>query len=163
MFSPDLKNIKLVAFDFDGVFTDNRVLVDENGLESVFCWRSDGIGLENLKKLGINIAIISSERNNLVQHRAKKLGIYCKNNVKNKELELIKTSEFFKISLKETIFVGNDINDIPAFKIAGIPVGVADCHEQARQFTSFCLETKGGYGAVRELCDMIFNSYKDQE
>ncbi len=163
MFSSDFKSIKLVAFDFDGVFTDNRVLVDENGQESVFCWRSDGIGLENLKRLGINIAIISSERNNLVQHRAKKLGIYCKNNVKNKELELIKTSKFFNISLKETIFVGNDINDIPAFKIAGIAVGVGDCHEEAKQFTSFCLKTKGGFGAVRELCDMIFNSYKNKE
>ena len=163
MSEPNFKDIKLVAFDFDGVFTDNRVLVNEDGKESVFCWRSDGIGLDKLKKLGINIAIISSERNNLVQHRAKKLDIFCRNNVRDKKIELINTAKFFKNKLEETIFLGNDVNDIPAFKIVGIPVGVGDCHEEARQFTSFCLKTKGGYGAVRELCDMIVNSYRNKE
>jgi len=151
----ELQNIKLIVFDFDGVFTDNRVLVNENGVESVFCWRSDGLGLEKIKKIGIKIAIISSEKNNLVQVRASKLGIYCKNNINNKKDELIKTAKYFNVDLKDTIFVGNDINDIPAFKIAGIAIGVNDCNDHARLYTNFCLNTKGGYGAVREICEML--------
>ena len=160
--SIDLINIKLIVFDFDGVFTDNKVLVDEKGKESVSCWRSDGIGLELIKRIGIKTAIISSEKNDLVLHRAKKLNIKCKNNVNDKGKELKKVAKYFGVSLKDTMFVGNDINDIPAFKLAGTAVGVADCYESARIHTSFCLGTRGGYGAVREICEIIFKAHKEK-
>jgi 3-deoxy-D-manno-octulosonate 8-phosphate phosphatase (KDO 8-P phosphatase) len=67
-----LKNIELVVFDFDGVFTDNKVHITENGLECVLCFRSDGLGLDMLRGLNIKMAIISGEKNSIVLTRAKK-------------------------------------------------------------------------------------------
>ena len=155
----DLSNIKLAVFDFDGVFTDNTVTINEEGKEYVTCFRSDGIGLKRIKDLGINIAILSTEINNVVLKRAEKLDVFCINKVDNKALALKEVAKLFKVELNQTLFVGNDINDIPAFKEAGIAVAVADCYEEARAFADFSLNKKGGKGAVREICDLLFESY----
>ena len=155
----DLKSIKLVVFDFDGVFTNNHVIINEKGNEYVTCYRSDGIGIERIKSLGIKVAILSSEKNNIVIKRAEKLDIYCLNNIKDKGKALKELSLSLKIELSKTMFVGNDINDIPAFKISGVAVGVADCFEEAKTFTDFLLKKTGGKGAVREICDMLFESH----
>ncbi len=155
----NLKLIKLVVFDFDGVFTNNQVHIGEKGDEYVTCYRSDGIGIERIKNLGIKVAILSSEKNNLVKKRAEKLEIYCINNIKDKGKALKDLTRSFDIELKNTMFVGNDINDIPAFKIAGLSVGVADCFEEAKRFTNFSLKKSGGSGAVREICDMLFQAH----
>ena len=84
-----LSTLRLVAFDFDGVFTDNTVSVDQNGIESVRCWRSDGIGLERLHSIGINTIIISTETNPVVSARAKKLKITCIQGVQDKAAQII--------------------------------------------------------------------------
>ena len=72
-----LRDVQLVAFDFDGVFTDNRVITSQDGTESVSCWRSDGIGISRLNKIGIKTVIISTETNPVVKIRAEKLKIQC--------------------------------------------------------------------------------------
>jgi len=154
-----LKDIKFVVFDFDGVFTNNKVLIGEKGEEYVTCFRSDGIGIERIKKLGIKVAILSSEKNNLVLKRAQKLGIFCLNNIKDKGKALKDLSLDFNVDLSKTMYVGNDINDIPAFKISGVSVGVADCLEEARKFVDFSLKNSGGEGAVREICDILFEAH----
>ena len=151
----NFKKIKLIVFDFDGVFTDNKVHINEFGEECVTCYRSDGVGLERIKKLGLEIAILSSEKNQLVKKRSEKLGIFCINNSRDKGEDLKNLSMDLKIPLSDILFLGNDVNDIPAFKIAGISVGVADCFEEAKKFTDFCLKKNGGDGAVREICDML--------
>ena len=156
MIDKDLSDLKFIAFDFDGVFTDNSVYVDENGVESVRCSRFDGIGLEKLKKLNIELAILSSETNPLVLKRAKKLNINCQNSIKDKAAELEKNISRLKITKKNVMFVGNDINDIPAFKIAQHSVAVADCHPDIDKYIDFKLSKSGGHGAVRELCDLIY-------
>lgn len=154
-----LKSIEIVFFDFDGVFTDNYVYVSDQGHELIKSNRSDGLGLSRLNKLGIKSKIISSEKNNVVLLRAKKLKIDCINNVSNKGDEIKKICEEISINPKNAMFVGNDINDIPAFKVVGFSVGVADSFEEIYPYISFITKSKGGQGVVREICDLFHNRY----
>ncbi len=155
-----LSSIKLIFFDFDGVFTDNFVYVSENGGESVKCWRSDGQGLNRVKSLGIKIYIISTEINPVVSVRAKKLNLDFYQGVENKSQTILKICQENHISPKNTIFVGNDINDISAFQTAGVAIGVADSHEEIYPYVDFLTKKNGGKGAVREICDLVFNANK---
>lgn len=158
-----LKKIKLVIFDFDGVFTDNRVFTSEDGVESVSCWRSDGIGLSRISKLGINLMIISTEKNLVVTARAAKLKIPCIQSVEDKGIIVNDICKNLNVSKENTMFVGNDINDIPAFLEVGFPIGVADSYPEIYPYIIYKTINKGGYGAVREICDLIFDSIKNED
>ena len=149
-------DIKLIIFDFDGVFTNNKVIVSESGVESVICNRSDGIGLSRLREIGVNSYIVSTEKNPVVLKRAEKLKINCYNDVSDKSKIVKEISMVEKVDLKNVCFVGNDINDIPALKICGFPVGVKDSYDEIKPYIKFTTKNKGGEGAVREICDLIF-------
>ena len=152
-----LASVKLIAFDFDGVFTDNTVYVNQDGVESVRCWRSDGIGLSRLKNLGVQAVIISTEANRVVTTRAKKLKIPCKQGVEDKAVAILETCTELGVSPEQTMFVGNDVNDILAFKSIGIPVAVGDAYPEVLPHILFSTKKPGGFGAVREVCDLIYN------
>ncbi len=151
-----LSSIRLVVFDFDGVFTDNTVYVSQGGVESVRCWRSDGLGLSRLKSLGVSIFIISTEANPVVSARAQKLKLPCKQDVENKAITILEICRELEIKPEETIFLGNDINDIPAFQAIGVPIAVADAYPEVYPHVLGRTEKKGGYGAVREVCDWVY-------
>lgn len=155
--------LEAIVFDFDGVFTDNMVMVDQNGVESVRCWRSDGLGLSRIHQLGLKILIISTEINPVVTVRANKLKINCLQGVENKAVAIKQWSSSIGVLLKNIAFVGNDINDIPAFQEVGLPIGVADAYEEISPFIKHRTRTAGGYGAVREICDLIFNVHQGQK
>ena len=148
--------IQLVVFDFDGVFTDNTVNVDQNGVESVRCWRSDGLGLSRLREIGVKTFIISTEANLVVTSRANKLKIACRQSVEDKSSALLDICSELGVDPKHAMFVGNDINDIPAFKSVGFPVAVADAYPEVDPYIVFRTMKPGGFGAVREICDMVF-------
>ena len=151
-------SVQLVVFDFDGVFTDNTVYVSQDGSESIRCWRSDGLGLSRLKNVGVHSFIVSTEKNPVVTARAKKLKIGCKQGVEDKA-EVIKEICFeLGVELKRVMFVGNDINDIPALKLVGLPVGVADAYKEILPYIKMQTSKSGGFGAVREVCDLIFHA-----
>jgi YrbI family 3-deoxy-D-manno-octulosonate 8-phosphate phosphatase len=153
-----LRQVKLVVFDFDGVFTNNRVVVSEDGSESVVCNRSDGIGLRRLEEIKVQIFILSSETNNAVVQRARKIQIQCFAGVKDK-LALLKTEiKRRKLSLENVAFMGNDINDVDCLKAVGFPVVVADAWPEVMPYAKLVLKRKGGEGAVREFCDLIWAS-----
>jgi 3-deoxy-D-manno-octulosonate 8-phosphate phosphatase (KDO 8-P phosphatase) len=147
--------IELLILDFDGVFTDNSVLIDENGMEYVRCTRADGIGLEKLVKTGVKVFILSTEVNNIVHARAKKLNLKAYNGIKDKGEFIRNFLHKEKINKENVMFVGNDINDIPAFKEVGVRVGVSDCSPDIEEIIHFKTKSKGGYGAVREICDIL--------
>lgn len=153
-----LSTIRLIAFDFDGVFTDNTVYVSEDGVESVRCWRSDGLGLSRLRSIGVQTLIISTEVNPVVSVRAKKLRIPCEQGVEDKAAAILSICEKLNISPENTMFVGNDINDIPAFKSVNYPVAVADAHPEIYPFVLYRTQKPGGRGAVREICDLVYNA-----
>ena len=152
--------IQLVAFDFDGVFTDNRVYVFDDGTEAVACWRSDGIGLRKLDRLGIRCVVISSEANPVVSVRCRKLDIACIQNAEDK-LEILKAlADESGIPLKRVAFVGNDSNDAGCLMAVGLPIIVADAHESVLPLARFRTTARGGHGAVRETCDLFEESRK---
>ncbi|MHB1187471.1 KdsC family phosphatase [Thiobacillus sp.] len=153
-----LASVRLIAFDFDGVFTDNTVYVTQDGVESVRCWRSDGLGLARLRSIGVQAFIISTEANPVVTARAKKLKMPCKQGIEDKAEAILETCRELGIASEQTMFVGNDINDIPAFKSVGVPVAVADAYPEVYPHVIYRTEKLGGLGAVREVCDLIFHA-----
>lgn len=159
----DFKNIKLLVLDFDGVLTNNYVWVSEDGTESVRCNRSDGIGLSRIKRLGIQIYIVSTEKNKVVSTRANKLKTPVIQGVEDKKAAVLKLSKDLNISLQNIAFLGNDVNDIPAFEVVGIPLGVADSFEEIDKNVIYKTKKNGGEGAVREICDLIYNSFRKHE
>lgn len=151
------KIIKLIVFDFDGVMTDNRVLVNEKGEEAVWVNRSDGLAVEMIRKMGIPMLILSTETNPIVSVRAKKLNLPVLQAVSNKKEALLDYCNSEKIDLTEVMYVGNDINDLPAMELVGYKVVPSDAYEEVKQISDIVLSSKGGGGVVRELADLIKN------
>lgn len=147
--------IRLVVFDFDGVMTDNTVYVFEDGREAVRCTRADGQGLDKLQRLGIELAVVSTETNPVVGARARKLRIRCAQACADKREAVMALASELGVSLAQTAFMGNDINDLPALRIVGFPVLVADAEPELDTFPAFRTERRGGHGAVREFCDLV--------
>lgn len=150
-----IKKVKLALFDFDGVFTDNYVYVNQDGSEMVRCNRSDGIGLARLRSLDIKSYIVSTEKNPVVSVRAKKLNINCIQGVSDKSKAVLDICNDCDINPEEALFVGNDINDLSALKIVGLAVAVGDAYPEILPYVDYITEKNGGFGAVREICDLI--------
>lgn len=153
----------MVFFDFDGVFTDNRVLISEDGKESVFCYRSDGVGLSKLKKAGIDCMVVSSEPNPVVSVRCQKLNIDCFQGVRDKLSVIKEILAEKKIEAHQCVFVGNDDGDLEAMRFVGIPVAVADAYPHIKDVAKIVLTKGGGLGAVREICELIVDAKSSHE
>lgn len=147
--------IKFIAFDFDGVFTDNNVYINQDGTEMVKCSRYDGIGLMNLENTGIQKIVISSETNPLVKIRCQKLDIDCFFSVANKIDLLTELITSRRLDLSQVAYMGNDINDLDCLSSVGLPIVVKDCHPCLIKTAKYVTQTLGGYGAVREVCDLL--------
>lgn len=146
---------RLVVCDFDGVFTDNRVLVHQDGSESVWCDRSDGLGVAALLAKGIPMIVLSTEENRVVSARCRKLGLPCHQGVTDKYQLLQRLVREKGIDRKEVIYLGNDVNDLACMEWVGCSVAVKDAHPPVLSKAKIVLTRKGGKGAVRELCDLI--------
>ena len=147
--------VALVVFDFDGVMTDDRVWVDENGQESVVVHRGDGMGIALLRKAGIPAAVLSTERNKVVAARCKKLHLPVQQDLQDKAAALRKLLAEQQIDPAQVVYLGNDVNDLPCFPLVGCAVVVADAHPAVIAAADLVLEHTGGHGAVRELVDII--------
>ena len=146
------KTIKLIAYDFDGVMTDNKALIFFNGDEAVFINRGDGLAIEKIKSLGILQLIISTEQNPIVIKRAEKLNIQAINGVDNKLDVLIKyLSEYNNITLDEVAFVGNDLNDMDIMKNVGIKISPSDAELEILEIADYTTLAKGGDGVIRDI------------
>lgn len=149
----------VVFFDFDGVFTDNFVYVNEFGHESVKCYRSDGIGLSLLRDINVKVVIVSTEKNNVVKIRGSKLKLEVFNGIENKAEFIIQFCNKNNYRLNESIFVGNDINDLEAMKLVGFPIAVCDAFDSVKIISKYVTKLNGGCGAVREICELIYNNF----
>lgn len=156
-----LRAVRMVAFDFDGVFTDDAVYVSEDGRESVRCWRGDGLGLRKLDALGIATVILSTEVNPVVGVRARKLRIQCVQGLDDKRSALDRVASDARVPLADVAYVGNDINDALCFSAVGLPIAVSNAHEDVLGCAKYRTAAGGGYGAVREVCDCIDRAYRD--
>ena len=147
--------IDAVVFDFDGVFTDNRVAVFQDGEEAVLCSRSDGWGLAMLRASKLPILVLSTEANSVVRARCDKLGLECMQGTPDKLPALLRWLKMHGLRPKHTLFVGNDVNDVTCMQAVGCGIAVADAHPSAKSAAKVILETRGGYGAIRELVDLV--------
>ena len=155
--------IEAIVFDFDGVFTDNRVIVDQTGKEAVICDRGDGMGLSRLRKLDIPILVLSTEENPVVKARCQKLNIAFQYGIVNKKEALLTWLDQNKLSPDNVVFVGNDINDIDCLQTVGCSVVVNDAHPDVKRISRLILEKPGGRGAIRELSDLLERKWKDDQ
>lgn len=157
---PFPQQVRLLALDFDGVLTDNRVWTDENGREMVAASRGDGFGIAALKRAGVDVVVISKERNPVVAARCAKMQVTHFQGVDDKAGLFRRLLAERGFAPEEVIYVGNDLNDLPVFELAGWAVAVADAHPRVRRAADYVLSLPGGHGAVRELCDLILERQK---
>lgn len=147
--------LDLIVFDFDGVFTDNKVYVMEDGTESVVCDRRDGLGIKMLNNLEIPMFILSTESNNVVNARSKKLGLIAHTSCENKGQFLREYFDKNKIDPANVIYIGNDLNDLESMQLVGFSACPSDSHCEIKDVSSFVLKANGGDGAIRELAELL--------
>ncbi len=154
------EKVSLLVMDFDGVMTDDRVWVDADGKEMVAANRSDGLGLERLRKLtDIQVMVISKETNRVVEARCKKLGIPLIQSAEDKRNALESILSQRDISTEEVVYLGNDLNDLPCFLMVGWAAVPASALPEMKHKADFVLQKNGGFGAVRELCDILIKRF----
>ena len=152
---PDVRDLDALVLDFDGTMTDDRVIVDQDGRESVTVHRGDGLGIAALRRSGLDVAILSSEHNSVVQARARKLQIPALTGIAHKGSALADWAGARRHDLKRIAYLGNDVNDLPCFDIVGWPVAVADAHYSVRARARTVTTARGGHGAVREVASRL--------
>ena len=150
-----IRAVKLLVFDFDGVFTNNMVYVFEDGREAVRCSRQDGLGLAKLRRRGLAMCILSTETNPVVAARAKKLQLRCIQGCEDKGAALDALLAETGCTDAQLAFVGNDTNDLPCLTRAGLPIVVQDAHPDVLSYGLYRTTALGGHGAVREVCDLF--------
>jgi len=154
-----LKKIKMLILDVDGVMTDGRIIMDDEGREMKNFHVRDGHGLKVLQRYDIKVAIITGRQSKVVVHRARDLDIkdvYQK--VYNKKEVFEKILKKHKLSAEETAFMGDDIIDIPVLKRVGFSAAVADAVDVVKKSVDYVAKNNGGQGAVREICEMILKA-----
>lgn len=147
--------IALIVFDFDGVFTDNKVYTSQDGTELVMCDRGDGLGLDLLRAAGVPLRVLSTETNPVVSARARKLKLPVEQSCGDKAAWLGRFLADEGIDPAGVVYVGNDINDLGAMALVGCAVAPADAHPSILAIADLILKAPGGHGAIRELSDRI--------
>ena len=154
------KRVSLVVMDFDGVLTDNRVWVDQDGRERVAAYRSDSMGLNVVRRsLPIEFLVLSTETDPVVTARCNKMKIPAIQGVSEKASVLQELLQQKNLPADEVLYIGNDVNDLGCFEIAGYAVAPADAEEEVKRRADLVLTRKGGLGAVRELCDLLLQAF----
>jgi YrbI family 3-deoxy-D-manno-octulosonate 8-phosphate phosphatase len=154
------ERVDLVVFDFDGVMTDNRVLVRDDGDEAVLADRGDGWGIARLRDAGVPMLVLSTEEHPVVAARCRKLRIECHQGVGDKAGYLRELLAKRGVDSDHVVYVGNDVNDLGAMDAVGIPVAVGDAHPEVAAAARIVLTKPGGRGAVRELCDGLLRALR---
>ncbi|MEO3807584.1 N-acetylneuraminate synthase family protein [Sphaerisporangium sp. B11E5] len=148
-------DVDAVITDFDGVHTDDHVYVDQDGHESVAVSRTDGLGIDLLKRAGVKVLVLSTERNPVVSARARKLGVPVLQGLSAKHTALRDWLSIEGLDPARVAYVGNDVNDLGCLDLVGWPVATPDAHPEVRAAARVVLTRRGGDGAVRELCDRV--------
>ena len=147
--------VPLLVLDFDGVLTDNRIIVLEDGSEGVICDRGDGWGIARLKDVGVQVLVLSTESNPVVAARCRKLNIECIQGCDKKVAALREFAERRGITSEDIAYVGNDVNDLECLRWVGMPIAVADARPEVIGAARWVTRNRGGHGAAREVADWI--------
>lgn len=150
-----LRQVRLVITDFDGVLTDNHVYVFEDGHEAVSCTRADGLACDLLRAAGVEVMILSTERSSVVAARARKLRIVVEQDCADKGIAAARIVQERGLAPTQVLYIGNDVNDAPAFRALPLTAAPADAHESIRARASFVTRASGGQGVLREIADLV--------
>ncbi|MCH8098896.1 MAG: HAD-IIIA family hydrolase [Proteobacteria bacterium] len=151
-----LADIRLVAFDIDGVFTDGRFYLSDEGVETKAFHTQDGFGVRQLLNAGIDVAVISSRKSNAVEKRMAELGVaHILQGCENKVAALDSIIAELGITPAECAYVGDDIPDLPLLAHVGVSVAVANAVPELHDQCDMSTSAAGGFGAVREVCDLV--------
>lgn len=152
----EANDIKLVILDVDGVMSDGRIVIDDNGVESRNFDIKDGLGVIALQMSGIDVAIITSKKSGSVRHRAEELKIKrFYEGIKKKTVPYQEMLEEMGIIDAQVCYVGDDLVDLSMMKRVGMPIAVADAVAEVKQAACYVTQARGGYGAVREVAEII--------
>ena len=152
----NLEKIRLVAFDVDGVFTDGRFYLSDDGVESKTFHTQDGYGVRRLLDAGLAVAVISGRKSQAVTQRMAELGVaHVVLGCKDKVAALDKLAAELGLSASECAYVGDDLPDLPLLEHVGFSVAVANAVSLLQEQCDYVTGKPGGCGAVREVCDLI--------
>lgn len=153
------KDIKLVILDVDGVMTDGRIVIDDNGLEQRNFDIKDGFGVVALQMTGVEVAIITSKKSGSVRHRAEELKIKrFHEGIRKKTEPYEQILAEMGITDAQVAYVGDDLVDLAMMKRVGLPIAVADAVDEVREAAAYVTRARGGHGAVREAAEMILKA-----
>ena len=151
-----LSRLRLITFDVDGVFTDGRFYLSNDGIETKAFNTQDGFGIRQLLSAGIEVAVISGRQSHAVEQRMAELGI---SNViqgcKDKVTAFYELTARLDIAAAECAYVGDDVPDLPLLDKVGFSIAVANATIAVRDQCDHTTLAKGGFGAVREVCELI--------
>jgi len=151
--------VKLLLMDCDGVLTDGRIWLFENGEEQKGFHTRDGLGIDLLHRAGLKSGIISGRTSSAVEQRARTLGMsFICQGCEDKQKAFADTLDQAGLTNAEVAFVGDDLNDIPLMLQSGLGVAVADAALETRQHAHYITNAAGGYGAIREVVELILKS-----
>ena len=158
-----LSAIRLVAFDIDGVFTDGRFYLSDNGSETKAFHTQDGYGVRRLLDAGVEVAVISGRRSPAVEHRMAELGVrHVVLGHKDKVAALDELIASLGIDAADCAYVGDDIPDLALLEHVGLPIAVANAVQVVQEHCDYITRKPGGFGAVREVCDLVAGSRGDR-
>ena len=151
-----LADIRLVAFDVDGVFTDGRFCLSDDGIESKAFHTHDGFGIRQLLKAGIEVAVISGRKSRAVEKRMAELGVrHVMLGCNDKMAAFDELANKIGVGAEQAAFVGDDIPDLPLLSKVGCSIAVANAASAVREYCDYTTTLNGGHGAVREVCEML--------
>lgn len=157
--NPKLSAIRLVAFDVDGVFTDGRFYLSDDGIESKAFNTQDGFGIRQLLNAGIDVAVISGRQSGAVERRMAELGVaHVVQGCKDKVAALRKIADALGIGTEQCAYVGDDVPDLPLLNEVGFSIAVANAVSTVRERCDHTTSAGGGRGAVREVCELILTA-----
>lgn len=154
-----IKAIRFLMLDVDGVLTDGKIIIDDQGVESKHFDVRDGHGLKMLMRYGIGVALITGRRSQVVLLRAKDLGIEeVHQGIWNKVEVFDDMIKKNGLDSEQTAYVGDDIVDIPVMRRVGFAVAVRNADEETKKMAHYITKKRGGRGAVREVCEIILKA-----
>lgn len=155
-FKEQLKSVKLLSLDVDGILTDGGLYYTETGDELRKFNVKDGMGMKKAREAGVELCIISASTTNAIEERGKRLGLkHVHTGAKNKIDILRGICDELGIGLENVAHMGDDLNDIPIMEAIGTPITVSDAVEAVKEKTCYITQKAGGQGAVREICDLL--------
>ncbi len=153
------KKLKLLILDVDGVLTDGRLFFDDKGKEYKCFHARDGHGIKLLRETGVQVAVISGRKSNSVVLRMKSLGVeLVYQGHENKIAAFNEIIQKLSLEPEQVAHIGDDLLDLPIMTRVGLSVAVNDANGAVKDYADWCTTTKGGLGAVREVCDFIMQS-----